>query len=145
MKTSSVSKSANQQFFLTKKQIVILLNKSCQQFSSKSVSCQEIVSAFYPVSKFFCRCQQHVYSTDISQFLLARQSMEDPAIHTSESICYQVHYRCCELSYVGAFKLSVKAHRGSLISPSPISTTPNEDSMNNDSRCICNNVIQEQR
>ena len=69
MKTNSVSNSANQQFFCWKSKLwfswanlvsnsayLLLASKLCQQF--------------------FCRCQQHDYSADISLFLLSRQRME---------------------------------------------------------------------
>ena len=74
MTTSSVSNSANQQisnFFADEancnspKQILSAIQQICF-FVSKL--CQQL----YPVSRFFCRRQQHEYSTDVSSFMLAR-------------------------------------------------------------------------
>jgi hypothetical protein len=71
MKTSSVSNSANQQFFgwLTKQ---ILSARQQIWLFLVSTLCQQ----FYSVSKFISRHQQHDYSAGISSFTLARQSTE---------------------------------------------------------------------
>jgi hypothetical protein len=95
MTTSSVSNSANQQisnFFADKancdspRQILSAIQK-------KLFLVSKLCQKFYPVSKFFCRRQQHDYSANISSFKLARQRTETISLQADVFLSFfTIHY-----------------------------------------------------